>query len=257
MNTCLTLGSGGAGGIIAPSLFIGAVVGGALGLALQHLGLSATLQPHAYALIGMGAVLAAVVHAPLAAVLILADVTGNYAVILPAMLVCITATAVAQQVSRDSIYTLSLRLRGVRVGTGNDLTLLRRLTLEQVDLEPATVVRAGDPLQKALDLSVATGSIDLVVVDRRGGYSGLLTGEDVRAALIDREAVPLLLVGELSRTGVPVVRTNDSLAAVLDQFSTHDVSRLPVGLPGDGDRVIGLVSRAGLMRRYQRVLERT
>jgi CIC family chloride channel protein len=257
IGTCLTLGSGGAGGIIAPSLFLGAVTGGAVGLVLQHLGLSASLPPHAYALIGMGAVLAAVVHAPLAAVLILVDVTRDYNVILPAMLATIVATGMARIISRDSIYTLSLRLRGVRVGTGDDLTLLRRLSLEQVDLEPATLVRLGDPLQRALDLSIATGSADLVVIDTNNAYAGMLAADDVHHALIDREAVPLLLVGEISRADIPILRTTDSLSTVLDKFSAHDVSRLPVSLPGDNSKVIGLVSRAALMRRYQQVLDRT
>ena len=257
VGTCLTLSSGGAGGIIAPSLFLGAVAGGALGMLLQHAGVSSTLPPEAYALVGMGAVLAAVVHAPLAAVLILVDVTGNYNVILPGMLATIVATGIARSISRDSIYTLSLRLRGVRVGTGNDLTLLRRMTLEQIDLEPATVVRIGDPLERALELTLATGANDLVVNDERGNYAGMLTGDDVKAALWDREAVPLLLVSEVMRPSIPVLRTSDDLATVLDQFSAHDVSRLPVALPGNSAHVIGVASRAALMRRYQRELAAT
>jgi CIC family chloride channel protein len=255
VGSCLTLGSGGAGGIIAPSLFIGAVTGGFVGVVLGRLGLSVGLPPHAYALVGMGAVLAAVVHAPLAAVLILVDVTHGYQTILPAMLACITATGVARQISRDSIYTLSLRLRGVQVGTSSDLILLRRMSIEQLALEPATVVRASDPLQKILDLSLdANGHTDFVVVDRDGQYLGMVVGEDIRHALYDREAVPLLLVQEVMRAGLPIVRNTDDLATVLNQFSAHDVSRLPVGLPGNASRVIGLVSRAALMRRYQQAL---
>ena len=257
VGTCLTLGSGGAGGVIAPSLFIGAVTGGALGMMLQHMHLSHTLPPEAYALIGMGAVLSAIVHAPLASVLILVEVTGDFNVMLPAMLATIIGTGVAQMISKDSIYTLSLRMRGVRVGTGNDLTLLRRMTLEQIELEPATFVRMGDPLEKALNQTLNSGAIDLVVIDGKGAYSGMMVSEDIRAALFDREAVPLLLVDEIMRSNVPLLRTNDSLATVLDQFSAHDVSRLPVVLPGDSRQVIGVASRAALMRRYQRVLEQT
>jgi CIC family chloride channel protein len=257
IGTCLTLGSGGAGGVIAPSLFLGAVVGGALGMVLQHAGLSHSLAPESYALVGMGAVLAAVVHAPLASVLILVDVTGDYNVILPGMLATIIGTGVARMISRDSIYTLSLRMRGVRVGSGSDLTLLRRLTLEQVELEPATFVRLGDPLEKALNQTLTSGASDLVVVDAGGVYAGMLVSEDIRAALFDREAVPLLLVSEIMRANIPLLRTSDSLATVLDQFSAHDLSRLPVMLPGDSQKVIGVASRAALMRRYQQVLAQT
>jgi CIC family chloride channel protein len=172
------------------------------------------------------------------------------------MLACITATGVARLISRDSIYTLSLRMRGVQVGTSSDLLLLRRLSVELVALEPATVVRASDPLQKILDLSAGDGTSDFVVVDRDGGYLGMIVGEDIRHALYDREAVPLLLVHEIMRAKLPIVRNTDDLATVLNQFSAHDVSRLPVGLPGNTSRVIGLVSRAALMRRYQQALAR-
>jgi CIC family chloride channel protein len=254
VGTCLTLGSGGAGGIIAPSLFIGAVTGGALGIVLQQAGLSASLPPHAYALTGMAAVLAAVVHAPLAAVLILMDVTGDYQAIVPAMLATVVATGVARVLTRDSIYTLGLRMRGVQVGTASDLLLLRRMTVEQVPLDPATVVRSSDPLQRLLDLSVNDAATDFVVTDREGQFVGMVLGDDIKRALIDREAVPLLNVVELMRNDLPVIRNNDDLASVLTKFSAHDVSRLPVGLPGNTTRVIGLISRAALMRRYEKAL---
>lgn len=256
VGTCLTLGSGGAGGVIAPSLFLGAVTGGALGLVMQRMGLSSRLPPEAYALFGMGAVLAAVVHAPLAAVLILVDVTRDYQVIVPAMLASITATGVARLISRDSIYTLSLRLRGVQVGTAGDLVLLRRMSLEQMTLEPATVVHPNDPVQKLLDLTIDQDAGDFVVVDVEGQFLGMVIGDDIKRALIDREAVPLLLVEEIMRADLPILRNTDDLATVLSQFSARDVSRLPVGLPGNSSRVIGLVSRSALMRQYQLALAR-
>jgi CIC family chloride channel protein len=254
VGTCLTLASGGAGGIIAPSLFVGAVAGGALGMVLQRAGLSSTLPPNSYALIGMGAVLAAVVHAPLAAVLILMDVTRDYQVIVPAMLASVTATAIARLISTDSIYTLSLRMRGIQVGTAGDLLTLRRMSLEQVVLDPAIVVHADDPMQRLLDLTVDRNIADFVVSDRQGQYLGMVVGDDVKRALIDREAVPLLLVEEIMRSDLPIVRNTDDLATVMAMFSAHDVSRLPVGLPGNRFRVIGLVSRAALMRQYQQAL---
>ena len=254
VGTCVTLGSGGAGGVIAPSLFIGAVTGGALGLVMQQLGLSAAMPPHTYALIGMAAVLAAVVHAPLAAVLILMDVTGDYQAIVPAMLATVVSTGLARVLTRDSIYTLGLRMRGVQVGTASDLLLLRRMSVEQVALDPATVVHTDEPLQRLLDLSVNDDATDFVVADRDGAYLGMVLGDDIKRALIDREAVPLLNVAELMRNDLPIIQNNEDLASVLTKFSAHDVSRLPVGLPGNSTRVIGLISRAALMKRYQKAL---
>jgi CIC family chloride channel protein len=252
-GTCFTLASGGSGGVIAPSLFLGATGGAVLGIGLERMGVGASVEPHVYALIGMGAVLAAVVHAPLASVLIVLDLTRDPRIMLPAMLATIFATGLARLLFRDSIYTLPLRQRGIGVGGSGDLTMLRRLSVEQVELEPATTVNATDPFQRVLDLT-STGVSTFVVIDRHGAYKGMVLMDDVRTVLLEREAVPLLLVHELMRTDLPLVRHSDDLASVFELFARYDVSHLPVGVAKAPDRVIGLISRAALMRRYQKGL---
>ena len=116
--TCFTLGSGGSGGVFAPSLFVGAACGGAVGLILETIdpfGIGA-LSPAAYALVGMAAVVAATTHAPLTAILMLFEITGNYKVILPIMMAAMVSTIIAQVLFRESIYTIKLKRRGIRVG---------------------------------------------------------------------------------------------------------------------------------------------
>jgi CIC family chloride channel protein len=253
LATCLTLGSGGSGGIIAPSLFLGAATGATLGIVLRSTGWWPALQPEVYALVGMAAVLGAVVHAPLAAILILFDVTRDDKVMLPAMLAAISATGFARALFRDSIYTLALRQRGVVVG-GGGIGLLQRLTVEQVDLEPAVVVRTGDPMGRVLDTMAEAGAGDLIVVDGDGGYAGMISARDLQTAMWEREAMPLLTVEDLVRRDVQPVSHVDDLASVLDALARHDVSRLPVCLPGAEGKIIGLVSRSALMRRYQRAV---
>jgi CIC family chloride channel protein len=248
--TALTLSSGGSGGVIAPSIFLGATAGAVLGILLRETGYFRQLQPELYALVGMGAVLAAVVHAPMASILIVFELTQDYKVMLPAMLACITATAMAKVVHRDSIYTLSLRRRGVRLGGGSDLRLLGRMFVEQVPLEPAAVLQPTDPFQRVLDLMQQLNTSNFVVIDREGLYLGMVVEREINTALVQREAVPLMVVGELMRTDVPTVRSSDDLATVLDVFSRFDVSHLPVSLSSAPRKVIGLISRAGLMRQY-------
>jgi CIC family chloride channel protein len=202
----------------------------------------------------MGAVLAAVVHAPLAAMLITFEVTRDYQIVVPAMLACIIATSGARFLYQDSIYTMILRKRGVRLGAVADVMLLRRLMVEEVSLEPATVVRMDDPFMRIWEMITSSESKDYVVVDRQGVYAGMVTADEIKSALIDREAIPLLTVGELMRTDVPMVQSTDTLEAVLDVFARHDVARLPVDITGNEGKVIGLISRAGLMKRYQKEL---
>jgi chloride channel protein, CIC family len=252
--TCLTLGSGGSGGVIAPSLFLGATAGAVMGALLQHAHWFKDVQPEVYALVGMGAVLAAVVHAPMASIVICFEVTEDYKVMVPAMLACVVAHATARLLYPDSIYTMGLRRRGVEFGASTDRAILRKLTVEDVTLEPATVVHPGEPFQKVLDLSALTNASNFVVVDDAGAYAGLVVSADIQTALLEREAIPLLVVGEMMRVDVPLVKHTDDLGSVLEAFSRHEVSHLPVTMNSRPNHVIGLISRAGLMRKYQQSL---
>jgi chloride channel protein, CIC family len=190
------------------------------------------------------------VHAPLASVLILLELSADSRLALPAMLSAVVATGVARRILPESIYTLGLRQRGIS-GGGTDHMLLRRMHVEQMTLEPATTLHPEDPLQRVIDLRMQTGTHNFVVVDRQGYYLGMLIEEDINMALMQREAVPLLLVNELVRSDVPLVRNTDDLAQVLSIFSRFDVDSLPVCLAQSPGKVIGLIGRTGLMRYYQ------
>src|SRR5690606_21473124 len=163
------------------SLFIGAALGGGIGALLRFSGLFTDIRPEAYALIGMAAVLAAVVHAPLASILILFEITGEDKVLLPAMLGVIVALGTARLFSPDSLYTAALRRRGVRLG-GADPARLGRIIVEQVGLEPATVVGAKEPFQEILDRAPMLQKRDLVVLDEEGRYAGFLPAEEIASA---------------------------------------------------------------------------
>ncbi|HSV15788.1 MAG TPA: chloride channel protein [Tepidisphaeraceae bacterium] len=257
VGTCLTLGSGGSGGVIAPSVFIGATTGAVVGHVLQRTGWFHGLQPELYALVAMGAVLAAVVHAPMASILIVFELTQDYKVMLPAMLACIVAVAVARLCYPESVYTLSLRTRGVRVGSAGDFVLLRRINVEQVALIPVSVVHESDPLQQLIELSAMTSTYDFVVADEKGKYEGMVYSTDLSPVLMDREAVPVLVVRDLMRRDIPPVRTTDDLAAVFDAFSRYDVNHLPVSMADSRDKVIGMISRSVVIRKYQEALKGT
>ncbi len=254
--TCFTLGSGGSGGVFAPSLFLGASSGAAFGVGIERIGLiPENGSPAGYALVGMAAVVAATTHAPLTAMLMLFEITGDYKVILPIMLAAVMATLVAQMLLRDSIYSLKLRRRGVLVGTSADLTLLRKLTARDIIPIPPVTVHPDDPLARLFELQDVYKVVDFVVVDHEGRYEGLVTAQDLRTALIEREAIPYLLVDELERSDLPTIHPDETLDMVLEKFSKHDVASLVMMQGGADDRKpAGLISRARLMKRYQESL---
>ncbi len=258
LATTFTLASGGSGGVFAPSLFMGAAAGGAFGQLLETLSLIPEgSTPASYALVGMAAVVAGTTHAPLTAILILFELTRNVYVVLPIMLAAVVATAVAQLIDRDSIYTFKLRRSGLILGGARDLTVMRRVTVAECELMPLPPepIYPSDPLSKLITLHATHNIPDFIVVEQETGkYIGIVTGADIRTALIDREAIPLLLVAEVMRTDLPVVGREETLDTVLDKFARHDVASLAVVSPIDPTLPMAILSRAKVMQRYHREL---
>jgi CIC family chloride channel protein len=253
LGTSLSLGSGGSGGVFAPSLFMGATLGAAFGMLLDATGWAGEMTPATYALTGMAGVLSASVHCPLTAFLLVFELTGDEKAIIPAMLVAILAVVVAQALHRDSIYTIDLRRRGIHMGSLSDMTLLRRLSVGDVPLAPSVTVHLGEPAQRLIDLAEDYATVDYVVCGPDGSYRGMVVGADVRSVLIEREAIPLMIVDELMRSDLPTVGRDETLDIVLDKFSRYDVSSLAVV---DADETVqGVITRSRLMQIYQRTLE--
>lgn len=255
LATCFTLGSGGSGGVFAPSLFMGAVVGYGLGLALQATGIWQSISPETYALVGMASVVAASTHAPMTAIIILFEMTRNYQIILPVMFSATIALAVAQLLYRDSIYTLKLRRKGVHYEARAKTAILRRIMVQQVMQCDYDVVHNDMPLQDVIQHALDTDMNDFIVTDNDGRYIGLLTGNDLRAALLQPEAMPFLVAGELARQNIPAVSATDTLDKTLDLFSRLEANSMPVHSPDNDTHYVGMITRADLMRRYQRELE--
>lgn len=251
VGTMITICSGGSGGIIAPSLFMGATLGGGFALILDGFGLLPGTTPATYALAGMAGMIAAVIHAPLTATLLVFEVTRDYSVILPMMTVAILSLVVSQLLVPDSIYSAWLRAHGVRMGVRADMTLLRHLTVDDVPLVPCVSIYPADPAERLIDLTGAHQGSDFVVRTAEGGYAGMVVGEDLTMSLIEREAIPLMVVAELMRTDMPTVRPDESLDNVMDKFSDHDVASLAVL---DEGKVMGMITRTRLMKVYHRVL---
>jgi len=250
--TSVTVGSGGAGGLFAPSLLIGAATGGCIGFIVHSFGWFPDTSPAYFALVGMAALVAATTHAPLTAILIVYEVTQSYEVILPLMFAAVVGTIVSRYVSRDSVYTFKLSRLGVRMGAMSDLTVLRRLTTQDVQLKIAPVVHEYDSAQKLLTLMEQTGTSDFIVTNDSGHYLGMVVSDDFREALVYRESIPLLQVSELTRNDLPTISLEETLDMVLDKFSRSDVHSLVV--LDEKDKITGLITRSRLMARYQKAL---
>jgi chloride channel protein, CIC family len=256
--TTFTLASGGSGGVFAPGLFTGATIGGIFGILLDKFGLIADgSSPASYALVGMAAVIAGTTFAPMTAILILFEVTREPHVLAPIMLAAIVSTAVTRKLMPDSIYTAKLRRAGVRIGTSRDMSVLRHVPVSSVDYAPLPPepVYASDPLSKLITLHAHHNVPDFPVVDADGRYIGMVTGSDMRTALIDREAIPLLLVAELMRGDLPTISPDEHLDTVMEKFSKNEISSLVLVDSFTGTKPLALITRIKVMARYNAVLD--
>ncbi|MFR9780473.1 chloride channel protein [Micromonospora sp. MS34] len=229
LATSLTIGIGGSGGVFAPSLFVGAMLGAAFG-AVVHATLPGLTGPTgAYALVGMGAVFAGAARTPITAVVIMFELTGEYSIILPLMVAIALAAGLSRLLSADTIYTRKLSRRGVALDAG-----------VPVELDRLTVAAAARPLPVPLAPETALGELAarfaadpdtvLPVVDGQGEFRGVVLAAEVEAATQDG-AVDVT-AAQLART-VPALRPEQPLETALAELIRNG-SALPVVDPGGG-----------------------
>jgi CIC family chloride channel protein len=225
--TSLTIGIGGSGGVFAPSLFIGAMLGAAFGDVVGLIVPSLAGQAGAFALVGMGAVFAGATRAPITAGIILFELTGEYSIILPLLLAIIVATGTSRVLTNDTIYTLKLRRRGVNIGTAPANTALHSLHVRDVmasllAIPDHTLARDG------ARLLIQSGRPALPVTTEGGDFTGVLTVRAVTDALANDDDSFALTVGDLTEL-TDSVRPGSTLDGALDTvLAAADNDGVPV-----------------------------
>jgi CIC family chloride channel protein len=253
LATSVTLGSGGAGGVFAPSLFLGAMLGGLVGTLLAAAMPAEIGTPGSYALVAMGAMVAATTRAPITAIIMVFEMTNNYTIILPLMIACILATLLAGQIVRPSIYHAGLLRRGIDLRAQHDIHVLRKLKVADVHRDPMPTVRENAPLSEILDLVSKAGSLHYVVLDRRGFYAGLIHLKELGKWFFkDQQLRDLVIADELCHKDVPAVLPTDNLDLVLKLMGETDLGTLPVIDHKDKSNIIGAITHDAVIDAYNR-----
>jgi len=254
MATTLTIGSGGSGGVFGPSLFMGATLGGAFGLFAQDYLPGTASPPGAYALVGMGAMVSATAHSPLTAMLIIFEMTESYHIMLPLMLATIVALVVARGIGGDSVYTLRLTKRGIRIFRGRDLSVLEQLPVSSIMKEEFDYVREHTTFGEITGM-IGRGTLhDFPVLTGDQTFLGMIWFSDIREVMLENEMHALLIAEDVLGDPPPVLQAHHSLADALRHFSSSDADTLPVFAGPQPERLAGVITRADLMRNYERML---
>jgi CIC family chloride channel protein len=257
--TVLTLGSGGSGGVFAPSLFMGAMLGASFALTVDLIFPGVIGASGAYALVGMAAVFAASAHAPITAVIILFELTGDYRIILPLMLTVVVSTLLAQRLlHNESIYTLKLSRRGVRLERGRDQDILQSVLVGEVaqrtNLHTVPVDMTLSQLSLVFSESHHHG---LPVLDDAGQLWGIVTVSDLEQAL-DTGLPSDTVVVEIGTSWphLKVTFLDESIGEALARMGTRGLGRMPVVSREDPYDLLGMIRRQDIIRAYDLALTR-
>ena len=254
LATSITIGSGGSGGIFAPSLFLGAMAGGFFGNGVHALFPDITASAGAYSIVGMAAVVGGTTHGPLSAILILFEMTGNYRIILPLMIACIISSVAAGQLLKESIYTLKLARRGVNIRAGKEVNVLRAIRVEEA-MNPNVETIAENLTLGTLAEKISKSKYNsFPVVDDQGHLTGILSYLDYQDVVFDRDLEDLVVAKELATPKVVTVFQNDTLYTALEKISAKDFSILPVVSPSDPRKLLGVVTRRDIMGAYNKAV---
>ena len=247
--TSVSIGSGFVGGVFAPSLFIGAMLGGAYGILASHLFPSLGISPSAFALVGMAAVLAGSVHAPLTAVILLFEMTNDYRIILPLMFAVAVSLLLSQRIQRDSIYAMGLARQGIRLDRGRDVEVMSAITVGEAMRPQTEALPESMSLSDAAETLARTKHHGLPVVDAKGELTGILTVKDIERANGET-------VREACTHQVEVAYPEETLSIALRRMSRRDVGRLPVVARDNPRRLLGLLRREDIIHAYDIALTR-
>ncbi len=251
--TSTTLSSGGSGGIFAPSLFMGAYLGYLIGKISSLLFPSLGISPGAYALVGMGGVVASAIQAPLTAIIIIFELTGEYSIILPLMLTCIIASTVSEIFNEYSIYTLKLKLKGIVVKEGLEVNVLRNLRVKDVISDEFSKIKRDAKIKELLKKALSENINIFHVVDVENNYIGSITLEQIKLILEERETFEEFLIADDLALPVEILSPHTTLEDAMRIFGKRDIAELPVL---DEGKLIGVIKRKDLIEIYNKEIQK-
>jgi len=250
--TSLTLGSGGSGGVFAPSLFIGAMLGSSFGSMLHLIFPGILVSPGAYALVGMAAVFAGAAQAPISAILILFEMTGDYKIILPLMVACVISTLILKWISKDSIYTLKLRRRGIDILKLKEDDLMEKIKVSEAMFKKVITITESTSVRNAGLMLKSTSHRGFPVLDSNTRLKGMVTHEDINKALNSGRGD--VDVAEIMTTNLIFCYPDDTLKDALEKLGERNIGRIPVVEHEDHGQLVGLITRKNIIATYNQVL---
>lgn len=248
LSTSLTLGSGGSGGIFAPSLFLGAMTGNAIGHLFHSAFPNSISSPGAYSLVGMGAVVAAATHAPITAIIIIFELTNDYKIILPLMLSCIIASFVTLGIHKESIYTMKLKRRGIIFKEGREMNILRSLPVKDYISYDYKAFSNKEHVGKIIDEAISGKYHTFQIVDAENNYVGCFALNHLKKLVLEKDFLDSFIIAQDLAVSGFHLDYEDNLETAMKIFGREDdVAEIPVLRD---KKFVGVVKRKDVIEAY-------
>lgn len=249
--TASTNGAGGVGGTFAPSLFVGAMTGFLFAYVLNNLELGIELSQKNFALMGMAGVMAGVMHAPLMAIFLTAEMTGGYDLFLPILIVSALSFMTIKAFIPYSIYTMRLAKAGELMTHAKDKTVLSILRVNSVIEKDFKTVKPTNTLREMVEI-ISTSNRNLFpVVTGDGKFVGVVSLDYIRNIMFRTDLYDKMTVSRFMSMPPARIQATDSMETVMKVFDDTQAWNLPVV---NGDYYVGFVSKSKIFNSYREVL---
>lgn len=253
--TSLMLGGGGSGGIFAPALFMGAMAGLLIGNSVHALFPGITAHAGAYALVGMAGVIGAAAHAPLTAILIIFELTNDYAIILPLMITTVIAVFLSRRIRKESIYTHKLVRKGIKIFHSRDMNVLHSMQVSAAMRRSVETIHAETSLEELMSLMTQSNHAVFFVLNREQELSGYITLRDLHKLVGSPKEVTnsaLVLASDIEHPCDFALKPDDTLSRAMELFVQEEIEELPVVKNDDVFRPVATLWREDVIEAYNR-----
>lgn len=252
--TSLTMGAGGVGGIFAPVLFMGSAMGHCYALIINHLDFLRTpLSVSNFTMVGMAGLMAGIMHAPLTAIFLIAELTSGYDLFVPLMITAAISFMITSQIQPHSVYTLDLASKGELITHNKDQMVLTLLNIRSVIETNFVPLNVDATLGDVIHQGVIKSSRNLFpVIDEEEHIVGIILLDDIRPVMFNQNLYEEIKVRELMQDAPDVIEiTRDSTKEIMKKFQESDAWNLPVTENG---KYIGFISKSKLLTAYRQKL---
>ncbi|WP_340154132.1 chloride channel protein [uncultured Winogradskyella sp.] len=248
-----TFGAGGVGGVFIPTLVMGSALGNAFAKIINNIGLDFSVSESNFTLIGMTGLMAGVLHAPLTAIFLIAEITGGYELFVPLMIVSAISFSITKYYISNSIYTLKLAERGELMTHDKDKNILMVLNIDKIIETNFIILKPEMTLREILNNAVAKSSRNhFPVVDNNNNFLGVIRLDDIRHMMFDTELYDKVDASSLMHGSADIIiYEKNSMNEIMDKFKTSGVWNLPVVKNG---KYHGYISKSKLLTAYRRQL---